>query len=256
MAATSQTDNKDAPGDLSDIKRKLAWRMGFAGLMIIGLLGGLALFDHYSGSSETETGLAPQFNEPVPVAKKVITQPVTSAEPGAEMSKDDGKPSAPESSTAPIDKSPVQAEPPPRPEIAAQPALPRASQTVPAVRATAAPVVSSTPTKPAEPKPAVVSQPQAKTETSLVAEVAPIPTPQPALSRLFSGFALQAGVFSDPRRAEELHAKLLLEGIPSSIEARVEVGPFKTRAEADTAREKLKALGVDTVLLMPKGTKR
>ena len=78
----------------------------------------------------------------------------------------------------------------------------------------------------------------------------------PALSRLFSGFALQAGVFSDPRRAEDLQAKLMLEGIRSSIESRVEVGPFKTRAEAEAAREKMKALGIDTVLLLPKKAKR
>jgi len=84
----------------------------------------------------------------------------------------------------------------------------------------------------------------------------PVSPPLPALSRLFSGFALQAGVFSDPRRAEELHAKLTLEGIPSTIEARVEVGPFKTRAEAEAAREKMKTLGIDTVLLLPKGSKR
>ena len=80
--------------------------------------------------------------------------------------------------------------------------------------------------------------------------------PQPSPPRLFSGYALQAGVFADPRRAEELHAKLMLEGIPSTIEARVQVGPFKTRAEADAAREKLKKIGVDSVLLPPKGTKR
>jgi len=48
----------------------------------------------------------------------------------------------------------------------------------------------------------------------------------------------------------------MLEGIPSSIESRVEVGPFKTRAEAEAARVKMKALGIDTVLLLPKGAKR
>jgi DedD protein len=80
--------------------------------------------------------------------------------------------------------------------------------------------------------------------------------PQPPPPRLFYGYALQAGVFSDPRRAEELHAKLTLEGIPSTIEARVEVGPFKTREEAEAARAKMKALGIDAVLLLPKGGKR
>ena len=78
----------------------------------------------------------------------------------------------------------------------------------------------------------------------------------PAPARLFNGYAVQAGVFSDPRRAEELHAKLTLEGIPSTIEARVEVGPFKTRQEAEAARAKLNALGIDAVVLPPKGGKR
>jgi cell division protein FtsN len=34
------------------------------------------------------------------------------------------------------------------------------------------------------------------------------------------------------------------------------VGPFKSRAEAEASREKLKALGIDAVLLPPKGVKR
>lgn len=68
---------------------------------------------------------------------------------------------------------------------------------------------------------------------------------------------MQAGVFSDPRRAEELHARLTLEGIPATIESRVQVGPFKNREEAEAARSRLKSLGVDAVMLMPaKGTKR
>ena len=45
-------------------------------------------------------------------------------------------------------------------------------------------------------------------------------------------------------------------GIPATIEARVQVGPFKTRAEANAARAKLNALGIESVLLPPKGAKR
>jgi hypothetical protein len=41
-----------------------------------------------------------------------------------------------------------------------------------------------------------------------------------------------------------------LNGIPSSIEARVHAGPFKTREEADLARAKLKELGLDGGLLL------
>ena len=78
----------------------------------------------------------------------------------------------------------------------------------------------------------------------------------PAPPRLFSGYAVQAGVFADAQRAEELRAKLTLNGIPSTMEARVQVGPFKTREEAEAAREKMKALGIDGILLPPKGGKR
>jgi len=255
--ATSPTDNKEEQGDLSDIKRKLAWRMGVAGLMIVGLLGGLALFDHYSSPTVAEPS-EPQFTEPVPVPKKMVTQPVTPAEPTAEAPKDETKVTEPESSAAPVGKSVPLAEPPPRPEVSAQPALPHASQ--PAARA-ATPVAVPTPASPAkttEPKAAIVAAPasRASAPAEPLAQAQPAQPVQPSLSRLFSGFALQAGVFTDPRRAEELHARLMLEGIPSSIESRVEVGPFKTRAEAEAARAKMKALGIDTVLLLPKGAKR
>jgi len=246
----NQTGNTEEQGDLSDIKRKLAWRMGIAGLMIVGLLGGLALFDRLSAPSAPEP-TEPQFTEAVPVAKKVVTQAVTPAEPSTEAAKVEANPPSPESSAAPV-------EPPPPPVVSAQPALPRASQ--PAVRAIAAsaPSTSSKPPVPAvAAKSAEPSLPMANSPTSSTSPPPAAESPsKPLLSKLLSGFAVQAGVFSDPRRAEELQAKLLQEGIPSSIEARVEVGPFKTRAEAQAAREKMKALGIDTVLLLPKGTKR
>jgi DedD protein len=77
--------------------------------------------------------------------------------------------------------------------------------------------------------------------------------PQPAVSHLLNGFLLQAGVFTSAKTAEELHAKLTLSGVPSTLETRVQVGPFKTRQEAEAAREKLRALGVETILVPPKG---
>lgn len=245
---TSQSNNSEVHADSSDIKRKLAWRMGLAGLMIIGLLGGLALFDRLGTQSDPEPS-APQFTEPVPVAKKVLTQPVTPVEPTVETVK---AAAVPESSAAPVDRSAPRAEPPPPPEVVAQPALPRAAQ--PAGRPAAsqpAPVAGS---KPGETRATPVGVASARSEPPAVAKPPPPPSPTPP--RLFSGYALQAGVFSDPRRAEELHAKLTLEGIPSTIEARVQVGPFNSRAEAEAVSEKMKALGFATVLLLPKGVKR
>jgi DedD protein len=248
--ATEQTNTGEARSELSDLKRKLAWRMGFAGLMIVALLGGLALFDRLSVTrNEVVEPAPPQFTEPVPVPKKAQTQPVTPAAP------------EPETSAAPVDKSAPLAEPPPRPEVAAQPTLPRpaASAARPAAPgAPAKPAASSAPAAPAKPAasgaPAAAAAPAASAASA--APALPSPSAPPAPPRLIYGYALQAGVFSDPRRAEELHAKLTLEGIPSTIEARVEVGPFKTRQEAEAARAKLKTLGIDAVLQPPKGGKR
>ncbi len=167
----------------------------------------------------------------------MITQPVTQAETAPEAQKDEKKVSEPELTSAPVDKSAPRLDPPPRPEVAAQPALPRASQSAARSTAASSQPVPSAPAKPAEAK---VAAPAA---------IAPAPIQpqiqvQPAPPRLFSGYALQAGVFADPRRAEELHARLVLEGIPSTIEARVQVGPFKSREEAEAARVKMKALGI------------
>ena len=100
---------------------------------------------------------------------------------------------------------------------------------------------------------ATTPEASARAESVAPAPVAPVPSAPP---RLFSGYALQAGVFSDPRRAEELQARLMQEGVPVTIESRVQVGPFKTKAEAEAARSKLTALGIETVLLPPKGAKR
>jgi DedD protein len=232
MAA--KQNNSEPAGDLSDIKRKLIWRMGIAGLMIIALLGGLALFDHFTSRNEEEVP-APQFTEPVPVAKKTVTQPVTPVEaaPVAEEG-------TPEASAAPVDKSAPALDLPARPEVSAQPKLPKpSSPTGPA------PVMAG---RTSETRAAPASAGAVRSEAPPPVAVLPA---SPAPSRLLSGFALQAGVFSDPRRAEELHAKLTLEGIPSSIESRVQVGPFKRKEDAEAARAKMKALGIDAVLLPP-----
>jgi DedD protein len=44
-----------------------------------------------------------------------------------------------------------------------------------------------------------------------------------------------------------------MNGVPSTLETRVQVGPFKTRQEAEAAQAKLKALGIESLLVPPKG---
>ena len=234
--ADSPTRATDKPEEASDLKRKLVMRVGFAGLMIVLLLATLAVFDRMNAPEETAPA-EPRFTEPVPVGRKEVAQAVTPAEPAPEGEK--VAPAAePEASAAPVDKSVAPSGPPPRPDVAAQPHLPRAAgsqRAPPAVRVESA---APAPAAHAAPRPEAAARP------------APQSVATPGV-RLFSGYALQAGVFSDTHRAEELHAKLTLNGIPSTIESRVQVGPFKTREEAEAARAKMKALGIDALLLPP-----
>lgn len=247
--ASSQTDKNEknersaTADDTAEIKHKLAMRMLFAGAMIVALLGGLALFDYYSAQPEPEVAAPPQFTEPVPVAKKMVTQPVTPPVAAPEAAAPaETKPVEPEATSAPVDKHAPRVDAPPPPVVAAQPSVPRK----PAAPVHSASPVSTEASAPPTPTPPAPSE----------SAVSPTTPAVPTSPRLFSGYALQAGVFADPRRAEELQARLVEAGIPATIEARVQVGPFKTRAEANAARAKLNALGIESVLLPPKGAKR
>ena len=243
-------DNKNE-NDLAGIRRKLILRMGVAGLMIVGLLGGLALFDYMGARVENEPE-AIRFTEPVPVPKKTITQPVTQAEPepAPEKKEEKKEPPPPEITAAPIDKSAPKADLPARPETGPKAAVGRPAAgggRTPSAVSASSPQVSTgfAPSARVSESRSPIGVPSSRGEPTHA-----LP-PQPAPARLLSGFALQAGVFSDPRRAEELHARLTLEGIPSTIESRVQVGPFNSREEAEAARIKMKAIGIDAVMLAP-----
>jgi DedD protein len=283
--ASSQAENRETGSDLSDIKRKLVKRMGIAALMIVGLLGGLAVFDRLSAPNEADSNNAPQFSEPVPVAKKVQTQPVVPVPPSSEAPKDNKVVAEPESTATPSDKSGAGLGLPPPPEVMPQPVVAPAPVSTSPVANVAGPVISGSgpaktsklvrtaegersvapveAVKPAESsKPVQLARPAEPVKQTRAVEpvepsvaVAP-PALPPTPSRLLSGYALQVGVFADPRRAEELHARLVQEGIPAVIEARVEVGPFKSRQEAEATRAKLGALGIESIMLAPKGAKR
>ena len=255
-----------APADDTELKRKLILRVLFAGLMIVLLLGVLAFLD-YLGSrpDDPPQPSGPVFSSPVPVPKKEVTQPLKPAEPVVSTPAPAPAEPAKEAATVAAPPPPVvQASPAPPepPAIAAQPVLPRTESRVAASPPPNARVVSrsASPAAPAEGTTAVTSAPPPApvVQEKPPAAVAPAPVERmpPAPPRLLSGYAVQAGVFADARHAEELRAKLTLSGIPSTLEARVQVGPFRTREEAMAAQEKLKSLGIDGVLLPPKGARR
>lgn len=221
-----------------EMRGNLVARLAVAGGLVAVLLAVLAFFDYLASSDEQE---AKVYTKPVPVSpKKEVSQPVTPVTVAPEPQEIE-KPAPSAAEDAP------KSEPPPKPEVAARPAAPMPEAKLPAKP------VSMGHTAPA----AAAEAPAAPMPASNKASEGAATAPQPlTATRLFSGYMLRAGVFNSARRAEELHARLTLNGIPSTLEARVQVGPFKTREEAEAAREKMLSLGIDPVLIPPRMARR
>jgi DedD protein len=226
--------------DLAQTKRKLLWRIGIAGLMILALLGGLALFDYLAVEpEELEPVELPLFTEPVPVPPQSTTEALGPVVPAPEEETETEEPETetetPEASAIPENAVVVEAAPPP-PNVTTQPAAAPVTRS-PSRRSTA--ISSSTAVRPG-----TKTAPTAKTPR----RIPEIPQRRtPVLSELLSGYTLQAGVFSDPRRAEDVYARISQEGIPVTLETRVLVGPFNNQEEAEVARAKMKAMGIDAM---------
>ena len=89
----------------------------------------------------------------------------------------------------------------------------------------------------------------------MVANTSPgLPTQQESnqLARMPSNrFHVQAGIFVENERARTLYQRLVSAGIPTVLESRVQVGPFTTRREAEGARQQLKSMGIDSIVVAP-----
>lgn len=260
----------------AELKRRLGKRLGLAAVLIVVLLGGLAVFD-YLAQLEREDASPPVAAVQPPIGPSITTgRPPEPASPQEE-------PITPSPSLAPL---PPAEEPPPKPEVAAQPSVtpvpvpptpptpPAAPVPVKPVAPVAAPTPARPPTPPAPPpiaqapaaKPLPATVPEESSSAPVLGAAAPpvrLPappaagaSPRPVLSRLAAGFVLQAGVFTSVERAEELKAKLVMAGVPVTIETRVQVGPFATQKEADAARKKIRDLGIESILIPPRAGRR
>ena len=263
---TEKSEVHDAENSSTEMRGKLIKRLAVAGVLVASLLGMLAFFDYLA--TAPEEGDAPVFSHPVPVApRNEVSQPVT---PLADSP-------APPAASEPIVEAPpapaieaqptlvLEVEPKPHPEsrplvpstavIARKPSTVQLAPSVePARSPRAVPETTASPAIEPEqaPPPHLAAKANARVLEAKPAQPPVVLTPQ----RLFSGFLVQAGVFTSPQLAEELHAKLTLSGINSTLETRVQIGPFRTRQEAEAAQIKLRELGVESVLLPPKGARR
>lgn len=264
MSENPETDDRDA-----ELRGKLLKRLAVAGVLVAVLLGVLAFFDYLSSSPEEPVHQV--FTKPVPVPpKKEITQPVkpnTDVPEPPKTEKNQAEQPSPSPSPEPpkpqigTTPTPAASEQKDKPTARVVPATPRPAEKSarPVPEGSAAPVDGTPSAAPVAGKPPTDQAPSAKlvpTPTAvatspprLVPSVVPTAELRPIAP--LRGFLVQAGVFANIQAAQELHAKLALNGLPSAIEARVSVGPFKSKEEADAAREKLKSLGVDGLVLLP-----
>ena len=104
-------------------------------ITVVGLLGGLAVFDYLAAPREAPEVEYTQFTEPVPVANKTATQPVLPiepVEPATPAPEAETTVGEPEETAAPVDASGRSAALPPAPQVDAVPSVSPAPKAKPA----------------------------------------------------------------------------------------------------------------------------
>lgn len=276
-ASGVETDTHASPPTephTDDLNRGLMLRVGIAVALIVALLGGLAVLDDMNTpvkKSGTNTVASVASTQPAP-ATSTTTGTESSSSPDASSVQvpplnAESETPPPERSAAAEESSEAPTVPAPAPEnIPATPSTPPAQRplTRPATPHLAMMHPSDIATNRLPPPSTAASSALARTQTPQVLSApthapasrplsqsssqSPLtPTPRAATS---GGMLLQLGVFTSTAHAEELRAKLELNGIPAQIESRVQVGPFASREEAEQMREKLKKLGLEGGVLV------
>lgn len=229
------------PQSIEAVRRRARHRLiGAAVLVLVGVLGFSLLFD----------------TQPRPIAVDVpIEIPSRNAPKGETVAAAAGKPSSAVNTNDSLTPSEEVVKP-----AAAVPAPDRAPGAAPkpADKPTAKP--PEAPTAPAVPKPSADDKPAAaKPVADKPVAAKPLPAPPP--SKTPSGnerIVVQVGAFAEVERAREARLKLERAGLktythvaetPQGRRIRVRLGPFATRAEADKAAERAKALGLPAALL-------
>lgn len=222
-------------------------RAAWAGVLIAALLAGLMWLERSPPAPPEASRPAsiadvapprdplPRGAPPMPSAAEVEDRVAGQRQDGEDM------PAAPELTSAPlVADAPERVDDTP-PPAAGSPRLVLGGDSAP----TAEQADAS-----AEPPPAA---PDAKPSAGAPAPTneAPEKAPDTKKAAVTDGYLVQLGVFVSPDNARALHDKVEALGIPTRIESRVVVGPFRNRAQAKEAREKLRTSGLGKGLVLP-----
>lgn len=194
--------------------------------------------------------------EPLAVPAEVVAAPILEPAPAVEPEAAEATPAAASAPAEPV--------PEPPPVIVSPPVLPPP----PAVMAVAATPVAEPPAPVAPPpqETPAVKEPPAAQAPRPAPTVAPRPVPSkvaPAREPVAGpaqAHGINVGLFADPANAEKAHARLVEAGFPAILQpveaaggarTRVRVGPFASRAQADAAAARIRAMGLDAVVFAP-----
>lgn len=216
------------------LKTQLLWRLGIAGVLIAAVLGAISWLDREEKNAPPEV----QIPRIAPAASAIAA--VISPTPIIENT-EASAPAASAVVTAPPTTAPTAAisNAPNQTQIEAINNVPARKTELPASKK---PIPTPIETSKA------TAAPLLKLETEPVPATATPPAKFPITSSSQLGYSVQAGVFLHSNNAEKLLAQIQAAGIPAYLETRVQIGPFKTKAEAEAAVKKLRKLGIEPIL--------
>ncbi|TDR77780.1 SPOR domain-containing protein [Paludibacterium purpuratum] len=260
--------------EASDFSAKLKVRLAIAAALVGLALAAIPLLDSLTGKKDSPAdnsagnivssaglSVAPPVPASAPVASAPVvasSQAVGTAPPAPDINQTPGMTATPPLSL-PAATNPPPAQPPaaqhrpPSATATQQPATPP-HDTVRAFKPGSPPAIAGNQPYRA-PSTAGTAPPTARPATPPL--VQPI-EPQAALAAArppgsSMGYNVQLGLFNNLENAQKLINELKSKGIEVQSETRVHLAPFRTRAEADQAMAKLRALGYAPMLGVPGG---
>ncbi|MDF0606362.1 SPOR domain-containing protein [Neisseriaceae bacterium TC5R-5] len=262
MTQQNQTPNPQIDHDDPDLSLKLKKRLLIAGGLVAIALAAIPVMDSLNKpkvemTATNQTSSSGKIQQqaasstasvPAPIAQTAIETSAPQNESSAPSNINNTLPSPPPLPTAAKTESAItqqQAAPPPL-ATTTKPKAPQSHD-----RTVEKKELSQTPaSKPTKPNQA----PQIATQEAKSNNIA-MPTTKDSQAKPSGssvGYQVQLGLFASVSNAEKLLQELKKQGIQAHSVTKVQLGPFKTRAEADEAMNKLRQLGY-TPLLSPAG---
>ncbi|SDM88079.1 SPOR domain-containing protein [Polaromonas sp. JS666] len=252
-ANTAPNAGPAAQPESVEVMRKRAKHrlIGSAVLVLIGVVGFPLLFD-------TQPRPIP-VDIPIEIPGKATVKPLTvPAAPTATAPAPAPTPAAPtEKVAAAASLAPKEEILPSKPAAAASAPAVAKPETKPEPKPEAKPAPKPEPKPAAKPEPKPVANTDAARASALLNGTTP-PAVKPAAAEAEGRLVVQVGAFADVAKAREARLKLEKAGLKTYTQVaetkdgkriRVRVGPFATKAEAEKAAGKIKALDLPAAIL-------